>query len=481
MQVGIGEAGIDLNQSIIGSSPSQAEVYLRKDEVVHSTSDQGRIEFDSSAFRTEEKLDFDSYDYPNPDEHIPTNKEESEAFRAFEGEEDADDESMPEGIFPDEVIATESARILYHGNGNEYDSACVKEVGDFLQEAQLERDVEELQQSLKTLKAKTYRKVEALLLTPFENYSEQTLDDIVNTVRDFSVISDFVAKNAIAVATRHRIQEGHILNKAKEVFKQVKGLGWDKEAPELFPTYSKSTRCTLMNISQIIGVENHCAAGSERLRHAYSIIKKIKVEGPDQIAAMFEHFGEVYDQHFENTVYLDTFDRVLGWSKDPEGINNNEDLTVPADESLRGEGVNQLEEDKVENDESASANSAGLEEIATEDSDENRNASMADIESGENISGDDIVPAVTKPAETVEGGADVAVTDSAFKENEKEAKKKRFLDQESLNIILAGFIKTVDELLNLEPPTYRLDIIKFDEARACLDRLEEYVKNGSAQ
>lgn len=455
MQIGIREAGINFNQSAINSG--------------------------SSTFRPQENFDLDLFDHSDPDENTSTIKEEAIAFGLFEGKEETDDEQMPEGISPDEEVITEAVLTLYHGNGDEYDSACVKQVGDFLQEAQLERDVEELQQFLKTLKGTTYRKVEALLLTPVEKYSEQTLDDIVNTVREFSAISDFVAKNAIAVATHHRIQEGHILNKAKEVFKQVKGVGWDKEAQELFPTYSKSTRCTLMNISQIIGVENHCAAGSERLRHAYPIIKKIKVEGPDQIAAMFEHFGEVCDQDAENNVYLDTFDRILGWSKDPEDIDNNEDLTVPVIESLDGEGIDQLEDTTVENDESFSANSAGLEEIVTEDADENLNASMADDETGEIVSGDDIVSEVTEPGETGEGVNDVAVTDSALNENEKEAKTKRFLNRDSVNIILAAFIKSVDDLLKLEPPTYRMEGIKFNEARACLDRLEEYVKNGSAQ
>lgn len=467
MQTGIGETWNIFNQTTLNSSPSEAsyeEPNLREDGVVESTSDLGRTEFSSSTFCPEENLYLDLFDYSDPDEHTSTNKEEAKAFRAMDGEDDTDDEPSEE-ILPDDDVIIEDPGTLCNGSDAEYDSTCDKQIRNSLPKAQLERNVAELQEVPITVNTSTYRKVEELLLIPAEKYSEQTLKDLVNTVRDFSVISDVVARNAIAVATRHRIQEGHLLNKAKEVFKQVNGAGWDDKAQELFPAYSKSTRCTLMNISKIIGVENHCVAGSERLRHAYPIIKKIKVGGPDQIAAMFEHFGEVYDQNAEIKVYLDTFDRVLGWTEDQEDIEKAGDLTAPANESLDGEGV----------DHSTSANSAGLDEDAPEGTAEGLNGSTADEELGKNVSGNGPVSVANKPAEATK-----RVKDSSQKENEN-ATKNSFLNQESVNASLAAFINSVDKLLELKPPIYKLDLIKFDEARTRLDKLEKYVKDGSAQ
>lgn len=190
----------------------------------------------------------------------------------------------------------------------------------------IRQGAEVLQEGLSQNHSKTYNRVSAFLNIPEEEYSEETLDEAVQVVRDYSAFCEMIGGGAIAVSTYHNIQEGKILNKTKEIDKKLYRKGWEERADKRFH-YPKATRCARMSIASIEGVEAYCVVGTEKLRVAARAIAKTKVTGADQIKSLHEHFGETCDLNVGHVEFKRKFDSILAKalsSVDKDGDNQDD-------------------------------------------------------------------------------------------------------------------------------------------------------------
>ncbi|MDD2463136.1 MAG: hypothetical protein PHI97_04005 [Desulfobulbus sp.] len=143
----------------------------------------------------------------------------------------------------------------------------------------------------------------------------------------FNVAEYYTTKCAIAVSTLHRIKFGNILCKLKELHKKCGKGKWEDFADDNFGI-SKETRILYMRISRINGVENYAFLGIEKLREVNVILKKLKIDGENQIEELLSKNSAAFDT---NTPVKE-FKRILNEILKKANMKPGKGSTPPAKE-----------------------------------------------------------------------------------------------------------------------------------------------------
>ena len=286
-----------------------------------------------------------------------------------------------------------------------------------------------------------------------EDYSEDNLLIGTQLTNEFIVTGGKIVNSAVGLAAQCKIDQGRLMNKVLDIHDTVIGTGREDYADKMFP-YPKSTRCMYIRIGTIAGVDSYTSLGTEFLRKVATAIEKTGVEGQDQIKALFEKFGEECDLSIGNKLFKaklqGIIEKVLNYSK---AVDRKESIEKPPI----------LLEPEVQ--EEPSDEPADLSELGVQEQSSEEPADLSEPEVQE---------------QSTEEPADLSEPEVQEQSSEESARKK-CLNQESINKILAAFMTTVDDLLLLKPPTMGLDLILFERVKASLERLESYVKGGAVK
>lgn len=136
--------------------------------------------------------------------------------------------------------------------------------------------------------------VDYYLSTDTESCTENDFKFFTLLATNFNMEESLVGHCAIAVMTIYRIKLGKILCKLKELHKKFGQGNWEDFADQVF-SLSKETRTLYMRISRIQGAEKYGYLGVEKLREVSSCIKKLQIQGEDQIKELFQLYSPPID------------------------------------------------------------------------------------------------------------------------------------------------------------------------------------------
>lgn len=347
---------------------------------------------------------------------------------------------------------------------------------------------------------KVYSKLTTFLSIPTEQYTPDNLQLGVQLYKEVENTCVMVRASAVGVATLWKINEGRFMEKILDIQDKLGGKGREEYADEVFP-YKKSTRCMYIRISKIVGVESYTFLGTECLRKVATAIEVTNVDGPDQIKALFDSYGEEYDLSINNQQFKAKLKSILKKvlnsrnnvgleesSQSQDTTDNSTVLSEPDTDRGNTDTNTYLEESSQEQDATNNSTvfgeadtSTALEESSQEQDTTNNSTVFGheNYDTGYADSSTDL-DELNQPQDTTDNVSGFnCLTEILSNKNDKfddEQSKKRWLNQESVNCILASFIESASGLLKYEPPKEALDLYLFDKAKTCLEKLESYVK-----
>jgi hypothetical protein len=407
--------------------------------------------------------------------YVPTIEEGAVAFRAVDGDEGDFEESIADDIFQDDAIT--SSNVIPEQDHSTLVIKCSNAGGSALSVTDCTKA---LNDALEVHNQKMYARTKAVLQIPEEEYSEEKLDEVVNFAKTYTAYSETVGTSSLIVSTTHCIEEGCVYLKSQAIDFAIHGRGFKKRLPVMFPDTPESTIYARMKIAKIEGVYNWAFCGTERLRDLARAIKIKKVQGTDQIAELIELCGVEYDadsmNYAEINSLLDTVIETVLHKPDESSVDSKPYTEVTTE---KGDSVDPETNTESDNGEEGSGDSETNTEVEGSDNNETHTDSSTEDESSGNSEDYVEITTVDENSEDSGSGKEIITengeTITPGDNDEEDKGNKRFLSQESINITLAKFVRTVGKLLELQPPKDNLDLEMFKQARSCLDDLENYV------